>query len=247
MIFNCIKTNRPDLLGLILQDNPDLTMRYKDMSPLEYAVSKNNIECTKLLLKDGTLSTALRYCNNIQIAELLLNSGADINTVDDNGSLLHTNVHFNKVNMVEFLLNNGANPNLVNKYGESPLYMTAYMEYIPVMKLLLDYKADSSLRPHKRGSGPPLVTAIRNRKVRAIRMLIDHQADLHYIDDYGETLLHEAVHFGNYEIVSLLLDAGVDPTICDRYGKTPASCTRDASIKDLIDNYYPPDVKEPDN
>ena len=39
-------------------------------------------------------------------------------------------------------------------------------------------------------------------------------------DMQGDTLLHYAVLFRNYEIIKLLLDAGVDTTIVNNQGKT---------------------------
>jgi hypothetical protein len=53
------------------------------------------------------------------------------------------------------------------------------------------------------------------------------------------TALHFAAEGGNYPLCALLLEKGADTTMVDIYGKTPAECTKEADIVQLIQNKNP--------
>ena len=69
----------------------------------------------------------------------------------------------------------------------------------------------------------PLVEAIRNVNLEAVRTLLDQGVDVNAPSVDGATALHWAAHRGDPALVQLLLDAGADVTIANRYGVRPLS------------------------
>jgi glutaminase len=92
---------------------------------------------------------------------------------------------------------------------------------------------DSVHRDHERGD--PRVPALRRRArqvssslwaastgdVRTVRRMIDERAELEKGDYDLRTPLHLAAAEGHHDVVQLLLDAGLSPSVQDRWGGTP--------------------------
>ena len=73
----------------------------------------------------------------VEILELLVTNGADINKQDDRGySALHICAWENYPDCIPFLLNHGANVNAVTKSGETPLALAEANEHTESADLL---------------------------------------------------------------------------------------------------------------
>lgn len=106
---------------------------------LNRAVNENEIEKVKKFilvgadvnLKDKCGMTALHFAAQVQsveIASMLINSGAKIDEVDNNGNTpLSTAIlnYISDLSLIELLLKNGANPLIKNNYGETPISLAA--------------------------------------------------------------------------------------------------------------------------
>jgi ankyrin repeat protein len=83
------------------------------------------------------------YERDIEIIELLLAHGADINLQDRNGdtslSCCCVNQH---VPLAKYLLNSGADPNRTNHSGDTALHAAVFRENESLVRLLLDHEAD---------------------------------------------------------------------------------------------------------
>ncbi|TNF70057.1 MAG: ankyrin repeat domain-containing protein [Gammaproteobacteria bacterium] len=101
------------------------------MDLLNYA-SINDMEGVKKALENivhinasDNMGTALHHavrCGNLEMAEILLNKGADINVLNEHfGTPLHFAVSQNNQEMVKFLLKKGADINIVNNEGLTPV------------------------------------------------------------------------------------------------------------------------------
>lgn len=93
--------NRPDDVAALLQDDPGL---YE-------AIGAHNIPVMFFAAISGS----------IQIAEMLLQAGSNINEGARGNTALHGAAGFGQTEMVRWLLDHGADPNAIDNEGKTPL------------------------------------------------------------------------------------------------------------------------------
>lgn len=147
--------------------------------------------------QDGRDATALHIAaahGYLEIAKLLIDSGADVDFLIEEGGtpLMAASARF-KPRMVEFLISNGAQPNKNGLDGRFPL-VCAFQPDVVFVK----------------------------EQIECIRSLIKHGAKVNECTDSGATPLMKAGWFGNMEAAEELLRLGADPTLRDNRGRTAA-------------------------
>ncbi|XP_020293932.1 putative ankyrin repeat protein RBE_0220 isoform X5 [Pseudomyrmex gracilis] len=124
--------------------------------------------------QDGTtpLHHAIKF-ENMEIAELLLNHGANVNASDKS----------ELVSGVQMLLDRGANVNAETRYGTTPLHHAIKFENMKIAELLLDHGANVNASDK---SGTPLCCAVEKKNVEVVAMLLDRGANINAIshNDY---------------------------------------------------------------
>ncbi len=117
----------------VFKNSPSL-INFKNKSgftALTIACYSGNIEVATLLAQHvdninvnsdvGTPLMAAVFKNNIDIAKMLLDLGADVNIVDPKGtSALHYGVRFSNIDLIELLVDYGADIKLKDNKGFSP-------------------------------------------------------------------------------------------------------------------------------
>jgi len=126
-----------NILKDLFKTNPNLEkLNKKGYTPLHLAVIANQASVTETLIKMGAkfkdnknrekfiAKSAVLSCNNIKVIDILLKSGVDINTKDENGEtllLIAIKAWWEKTAM--FLITKaGVNINLIDKSGRTPLF-----------------------------------------------------------------------------------------------------------------------------
>jgi ankyrin repeat protein len=97
----------------------------------------------------------------------------DVNV--DNSELLYNAVMKQQADVVKKLLEQGADPNKRHA-GASPLSQAAFQGNIPVMKELIQHRADVNYNDYV-GAGSPLLLAVEQEKLEAVELLLEHGAD----------------------------------------------------------------------
>ncbi|HLG58639.1 MAG TPA: ankyrin repeat domain-containing protein [Vicinamibacterales bacterium] len=97
--------------------------------------------------------------------------------------------------------------------------------------------------------GVPLADAAERGNLAAVRSLIGQGIDVNATRVDGTTALHAAVHADRLEVAELLLKAGANAAVRDRYGVTPlylASVNGNAEmIRRLLDSGVDPNTVDP--
>ena len=125
-------------------------------------------------------------------------------------------------------------PNTLSADGYSPLLMALNWDHAEIVGLLLPAGADPN--DNAKFWDYPLTRAAESSSRSTIEVLLKSGAKLNATDRWqGQTALHAAVMYRNYEAVQALLDAHADRTIRDDDGKTAIEMTdRDECISHLF-------------
>jgi len=162
---------------------------------------------------------------NNKIIALLLNAKADPNIYDKekNTPLMEACLN-GKLDAASILLNNGANINSPNKFGRTALHSASGKGIPSVVKFLLDNKAD--VKSEANDGSTPICHAVYFGYKDIMTLLLLNGADPNTVDSkrnsrqgetpenlVGKTALHIAVEKGHTEIISYLLEKGVDVNV----------------------------------
>jgi len=133
---------------------------------------------------------------NVERAKHLIESGVDVNTVDDysGNSLLHRAVFYGYAPMVGMLIQKGANVNAVNKEGVCPIHVAipdlfryGFEDgFVEVIKLLLEHGADvNAATKHYKNTPLHLAASPMGNNKQVVALLLEHGADVDALDHEG--------------------------------------------------------------
>lgn len=219
-----------DVAALLLDKGADATLAATNgMTPLAAAVSARRETLVALLLQNGIAvdqrlpgeATALMIAAAMgypEIAEQLLDGGADVNAVDARGhGALHAaaqygfehNDSLRARRLFDTLLKRGADVGMADKEGKTPLL------------LLLG----AHMRPGSE-CDPTHIGAL-------VPVLLDAGAVLEHADQRGVTALHSCAMHALLAPARVLLARGADRQAADAFGRTPADVARAIGYIDI--------------
>ena len=227
----------------LLRETVDVNATQPDgMTALHWAVHRNDLEMTNLLLGAGadfriTNRTGARPIylaannGNADLIATLLAAGEDPNAVltTEGETVLMLTAYTGNPAAVTVLLERGADVNARQFRGQSAVMWAAAEGHSEVVKLLIDRGADlsfssaASTKPERRPAGgmTALLFASRQGKVDAARALLDGGADVNQTGADNTSPLLIAIVNGHYDVASLLIERGANPSIADSNGRSP--------------------------
>ena len=258
VIFMAIAYGFVDFVEYLIQKGADLTYRCRNnLNCLFVAVSANNLEVAKLLLKHKSIKrkidvklknyghTALHVAIHLDHADmarlLLLNGASYVNSrMGTNGySILHTASFWGHIDIIEDLLKKGADTEAKDHKGVTPLMVAVMFRKVEVIKCLLEYGAN----PNGKAGTDKMTCLYRvlDKKTDNITEFIIFKLLLKYGARTDEacgtknwTPLHVAASFNRSYQVKFLLDLGTNVDIEASHGVTPLHLATDRCHEDVV-------------
>ncbi len=209
-----------------------VNINQKDERPLSKASESGNLEIVQYLLKTGknsqeTLNDALwELCTSmpkpdtLKIAQLLLDSGAQVNSHAGfyNTTPLHGAAEKGPLELVKLLVSKGAKVNAVDKEFSMPLAKAVQADNLEIAQFLLEQGADKTINH----SDTEFQTAIfKARSAKMAQLLIANGANVSDRDKKGlSVLLHAVVRHLDFDLLKVLLQNGADINAQDKSGTT---------------------------
>ena len=145
---------------------------------------------------------------------VLLGSGADPNTADDNGdTCLHVGIlkNLNK-EVIQTIIDHGANVDAINKLNVTPLMVASNKGNADAINLLLNARADPNITSVNGGTW--LHAALEGDCSReALQVIIEHGTDVNATNILNVTPLELASEKRKIDAIMLLLNAGAKPSL----------------------------------
>lgn len=162
-------------------------------------------------------------------ARLAVEQGADVNTAGrDNMTPLFWMFLRRSPEGMQLLLELGSDPNRVvntpkgfRNPNESMIEIAAKYENTEYLQVILENGGDPNAIVNEQWGVPVIQRAIMTRNFDAVKMLLEHGADINIQDKAGQSPLLNAVMATMYEIAWYLLRAGADPTLKDNQNVGP--------------------------
>lgn len=213
--------------------------------PLVDAARSGKLEAVDMLLTEGanvnsydpkhhgTALQAAIFSNNLEIAELLIDRGADVNVpyriptrfaFDEKGMPQYTPfeiaVHQNNISTAQLLINNGANVDtcVPNPNENPPLRVNCPLRSAvknrnaALARFIILKGSNVDCRGHLSCGDTPLQMAARRDYPEMVNFLLWHGADVNAAPATlnGRTAIQAAAESGSIEILRMLLEKGAD-------------------------------------
>lgn len=222
ILFDAIEGENLDIIKEVVNNISSLnTLDQNNQTALFHAVLKENNSISKVLIQNGininfldklgqnVLFNAVLLGNgNLEIIELLLKKGIDVNIIDnDEKSLLDEILH-----IIDLQKNY---KDLEGKYR----LINEQREYLSVAHLLVQNGLNIDAQDFKGFTA--LFKQVQNRNFTNAKFLIQCGANINISDIKGETLLFKEVlkGYSNYQVIDFLIENGADIEKCDLDGK----------------------------
>ena len=212
----CMRADRDiEILQLIIAAGAGLNAKcYSDQAdgwtPLYFACLHENTKAVQLLIANGAKinpisdlgNTPIHYATNVEIAELLIDNGANIYFRNKEGfSPLQNAVKAGHSDVAKLLIAKRAYVTVTNNQGVSLLHEAAITKQKEMMELLIAEGVDVNVKD-KAGNTALHLTAQGNEEM--VLFLISKGADIDVINKAGMTPMQQAETSGNDEIADLL-------------------------------------------
>jgi ankyrin repeat protein len=168
--------------------------------------------------------TALTFAagnNNMEVAEYLLQSGADTEIPENYGRtpLLWVARENGNAEMAALLIKYGADVNARDRFGDTPLVLASWRGFSGIVNLLLDSNAEVVITGDN--SEELLNYSVEKGLGRLFSKLTEGGIDLKMKSRYGSSLLQSAAQGGSVDIINTFIEEGYDVKETDIYGWTP--------------------------
>jgi ankyrin repeat protein len=187
--------------------------KYDDFKKI---LNKSNIDVN---IKDDNNNYLITYAiirNNIEIVKLLLNKGAKIDIVDQEGkTIMYIPIKYAYDEIIKLLLEHDKKlVDLKDGDGNLPLHYAILFKNIFAINELLNNDADTNAKDQY--SFTSLHLAVYSKNYDICNKIINKGVNINAVTPIGESALHIACNLKLYDIAKLLLKHNIDPNIQDK-------------------------------
>lgn len=226
-------TGNKSMLDMLLKKGADVHLLTKNgQSPLHRAVT---VEVAQTLIDAGAevvsdapdFSPILFPLKSMEVMNLLISKGADVNRKDPSGmNLLITAAVNGNAEISEYLISKGANPDEKLVMGGTALHWVLFDGKEEIAATLI--KAGTSVNIKNYSGETPLHIAANGGLVASAKLLTEKGVTVNEPDNEGRTALHYAAlgmgtvnEEAKREMIKLLIAAGADVNKTDNLHRTP--------------------------
>ena len=149
---------------------------YEAVIANDFVATKKFLKANKQFLnqhsKDGFTPLGFAaFFSRAQIAEYLINEGADVNIASNNDfkvAPIHSAVAAKSLLITQLLLDKGADPNVQQQSGVTPLHAAAHNNSIDIVKALLKAGANKDLKTNDGKSAVDFANEIDAKEIAAL-------------------------------------------------------------------------------
>ncbi|OQR73147.1 protein fem-1C-like [Tropilaelaps mercedesae] len=216
---------RHKLERFTLQERSQLVNRVRDgCTPLFTAAKKGIVEIVRYLLETCGANAEQRgvyevpfdhtmhyvtplWCaavvGKIEVCRVLVEHGADVNTMSDTGSTaVRSACYMSNIDVVKFLVGLGADVNRPNQNGGTCLINS--VQSVELCQFLIDMGADMNARDSQFKTA--LHYAVQEDRVETTRLLLSYGADHLSCSKHGDDVLQTACLKGSAKIAEYLIE-----------------------------------------
>ncbi|TGK33239.1 hypothetical protein EHQ12_18065 [Leptospira gomenensis] len=179
--------------------------------------------------------------NRIDIIDLLLEHGADINAKNREGYTPIYKIPWKQkegFGLFELLKDKGADLKSLTNSGISLTHYAALQENIPILEYLVQNGLELDLQSEH--GETPLHWTVHYHCIESARYLLEQGAKINLQNRKGNTVLHEAALRDYDKLISLFLKFGADPSIHNKEGKTAENLAEKKKTKEILLGDYTP-------
>jgi pectate lyase len=205
---------------------------------LQEAVAEGDLEAVKSMIaqgakvdgrEDGFRKTALHraaIAGNTDIAKLLIDAGARLDSKTGGSTALHYAVEYRHEDMVRLLLDHGADVSVRDQWGQgsTPLMKARRSKDKEIVDLLQAKLTETSIH-----------WAARQGVLAKVEEFLEDGIDVNAKDSQGMTPLLLAVQRGHKDIIDLLIAKKADVNVKNETGQTPLDLAVRQNNKDIVE------------
>jgi ankyrin repeat protein len=174
---------------------------------------------------------AASYMGHIDVVRVLLDHGANLNTIDKKNTPLISAYDGRHLEIMRLLLERGADVDALDDFSDPVLNLASKRGQAEVVHLLLQHNANVNSRGIV--DWTPLYGASYFGRTEVVQLLLDHGADIDALSSGRHSPLHISIRNNLPETVQLLLEHGADLNIRDRKDRTPYQIAKSRGLTEI--------------
>ncbi|XP_059139290.1 serine/threonine-protein phosphatase 6 regulatory ankyrin repeat subunit C-like [Physella acuta] len=251
LLTQAVQVKDISIIRILIEKYCDFNIvHFSKNKALQVACSGDRVELINVLLVGAKMEAV--SCSYVEIVELLVSSGADVNLVDEDGSsLLIKAVQSKQMEIVNFLIEKKVNIDQADDSQSTALHYACRSNNLEIVKLLVN--AGAKVEGYNNESSTPFSEACKISNIDMMKLLINAGSDINCVDKYQRTplinsikdhsiiLMHSIIE-RNLAFTQFLLEHGADISNVDKDGMTAlmwAAKTNNEQVFDLLIDLKP--------